>query len=210
MRITDDRYLRDLTRLDLARRLIEYGARTKSIALWTQLSPYRIRQLSRDYGRPDNVRRSGVPPRSVTYFWRTSQVQIEAASLAGICKVLGVLPRTRISVQELTTPAHGQRLCHAYEAYLDSFEKPQLSIEYAMLLVTALATTDAVSLGRCVACGGIVLIDLADLVDECCVYCAGRMPGYARSPVAELNAQRRRSSRLAAAADQIREQVILL
>lgn len=210
MRITDDRYLRDLRRLDLARRLIEHGARTKTIAKWTQLSPYRIRQLCRDYGCSAELRHRGVPPRSTTYFWRTPQMQIEAANLAGICKVLGVLPRTRMASREFTLPARGERLCQAYEAYVDTFEKPQISIEYAVLLATALATTDDISIGKCVSCGGVVLVDLADVVKNCCVYCAGRMPGYVRCPVAVQSTRRRRSNRLARAAGQIGKQVILL
>ena len=210
MRITDDRYLRDLRRLDLARRLIEHGARTKTIAIWTQLSPYRIRQLCRDYGCSADSRHSGVPPRSIAYFWRTPQMQIEAASLAGICKVLGVLPRTRMAARDFTLPARGERLCQAYEAYVDSFEKPRISIEYAVLLATALATTDDISIGKCVSCGGVVLVDLGDVVDNCCVYCAGRMPGYARSPLSAPTTRRRRSKRLARAAGQVGKQVILL
>ena len=209
MRITDNRYLRDLARLDLARQLIEHRARTKTIAAWTQLSPYRIRQLCRDYGYLGDHR--GVPPRRVGYFWRSPQMQIEAATLAGICKVMGVLPRTRMpNVGEFTAPARGERLCRAYEAYLDSFEKPQISIEHAVLLVTALATTDAISIGKCVTCGGIVLVDLGDVIDGCCVYCAGRMPGYARNPLADQKARRRRSRRRTGEAGEIRKQVILL
>ena len=209
MRITDNRYLRDLTRLDLARRLIEHGARTKTIAAWTQLSPYRIRQLCRDYGYAGDHR--GVPPKRIGYFWRSPQMQIEAASLAGICKVMGVLPRLRMpNVAEFTAPARGERLCQAYEAYLDSFPRPQISIEHAVLLVTALSTTDAISIGKCVICGGIVLLDLGDVVDDCCVYCAGRMPGHPRSPLATERTRRRRSRRQPSTADKIRRQVILL
>lgn len=209
MRITDNRYLRDLTKLDLARRLIEHGARTKTVAAWTQLSPYRIRQLCRDYGYAGDHR--GVPPTRIGYFWKSPQMQIEAASLAGICKVMGVLPRTRMpNVSEFAAPVRGQRLCQAYEAYVDSFEKPQISIEHAVLLVTALSTTDAISIGKCVTCGGIVLVDLADVPDGCCVYCAGRMPGYSRSPLSVQRTRSRRSGKLASTADQIRRQVILL
>jgi hypothetical protein len=209
VRITDNRYLRDLTRLDLARRLIEHRARTKTIAAWTQLSPYRIRQLCRDYGYTGDHR--GVPPKRIAHFWRSPQMQIEAASLAGICKVMGVLPRTRIpNVADFTVPARGERLCQAYEAYLDFFAKPQISIEHAVLLVTALCTTDTVSIGRCVSCNGIVLVDLDDVRDGCCVYCAGRMPGYERSPLASQRTRRRRSSKRARAAREIRDQVILL
>ncbi len=209
MRITDNRYLRDLTRLDLARRLIEHRARTKTIAAWTQLSPYRIRQLCRDYGYAGDHR--GVPPTRIGYFWRSPQMQVEAASLAGICKVMGVLPRTRMpNCGEFQAPARGERLCQAYEAYLDSFEKPRISIEHAVLLVTALSTTEDISVGKCVSCGGIVLVDLGDVIDSCCVYCAGRMPGYARSPLATETTRRRRSSRKDRSSGQIRRQVILL
>jgi hypothetical protein len=107
-------------------------------------------------------------------------------------------------------PARGERLCQGYEAYLDSFENPQISIEYAVLLVTALSTTDEVSIGKCVSCGGVLLIDLGAIVDSCCVYCAGRMPGYVRSPMAGQGTRRTRSNRLVRGNAEIREQVILL
>ena len=50
MRISDDRYSRDRSRLDLALHFIRLGARTQTIRAWTGLTDDRIRKLNRDYG----------------------------------------------------------------------------------------------------------------------------------------------------------------
>ena len=51
MRVTDDRYSRDLRRYDLAVRLIRHEARTQTIRQWTGLTDDRIRKLYRSYVR---------------------------------------------------------------------------------------------------------------------------------------------------------------
>ena len=45
MRVSDDRYSRDLHRMDLARRMIRLEARTFTIRQWTGLSDDRIRKV---------------------------------------------------------------------------------------------------------------------------------------------------------------------
>ena len=45
MRISDDRYSRDRSRLDLALQFIRHEARTHTIKTWTGLTDDRIRKL---------------------------------------------------------------------------------------------------------------------------------------------------------------------
>lgn len=45
MRISDDRYHRERSSLDLALRFLRYEARTQTIRAWTGLSDDRIRKL---------------------------------------------------------------------------------------------------------------------------------------------------------------------
>ena len=49
MRISDNRYSRDRSRLDLALRFIRHEARTQTIRAWTGLSDDRIRKMYREY-----------------------------------------------------------------------------------------------------------------------------------------------------------------
>ena len=49
MRISDDRYDRERSSLDLALQFLRHEARTQTIRLWTGLSDDRIRNLYRSY-----------------------------------------------------------------------------------------------------------------------------------------------------------------
>ena len=95
MRITDDRYTRDRLRLDLALRLIGHEARTRTIRSWTGLTDDRIRKLYRSYvadaGRRDVRRHRGKSPRQSAFFMRNAGVRREAAGLATLMCILGLL-----------------------------------------------------------------------------------------------------------------------
>ena len=97
MRITDDRYTRDRLRLDLALRLIGHEARTRTIRSWTGLTDDRIRKLYRSYvadaGRRDVRRHRGKSPRQSAYFMRNAAIRREAAGLATLLCILGLLRR---------------------------------------------------------------------------------------------------------------------
>ncbi len=97
MRITDDRYTRDRLRLDLALRLIRHEARTRTIRSWTGLTDDRIRKLYRSYvadaGRRDVRRHRGKSPRQSAFFMRNPGIRREAAGLATLLCILGLLRR---------------------------------------------------------------------------------------------------------------------
>ena len=97
MRITDDRYTRDRLRLDLALRLIGHEARTHTIRSWTGLTDDRIRKLYRSYvadaGRRDVRRHRGKSPRQSAFFMRNAGIRREAAGLATLLCILGLLRR---------------------------------------------------------------------------------------------------------------------
>lgn len=121
MRITDDRYCRDRMRLDLALRLIGHEARTHTIRLWTGLTEDRVRKLYRTYitehpGSPV-TRRRGKSPQRCSYFLRSPRVQQEAAVLAGLFCMAGILAHGwRLDPRALPI-AQGELLCTAYETY---------------------------------------------------------------------------------------------
>src|SRR5215470_19513587 len=95
MRISDDRYTRDRLRLDLALRFMRHEARTHTIRKWTGLTDDRIRKLYRSYliHLPSQVaRHRGKSPGQAGFFTRTPRAQQEAAILASLFCLLGVMP----------------------------------------------------------------------------------------------------------------------
>src|SRR6201992_818539 len=94
MRISDDRYTRDRERMDLALRLIRHEARTHTIRQWTGLSDDRIRKLYHSYaldGRDRVFRHRGKSPRQAAFFFRNSEVTFQAAQLASLFLLFGLL-----------------------------------------------------------------------------------------------------------------------
>src|SRR5580700_1394685 len=95
MRVSDDRYTRDRQRFDLALRLIRHEARTFTIRQWTGLSDDRIRKLYRSYVMNEEagsvLRHRGKSPRQVAFFFKTDELSFQAAQLASLFVVYGLL-----------------------------------------------------------------------------------------------------------------------
>jgi len=95
MRISDDRYSRERSRMELALRFLRHEARTQTIRAWTGLSDDRIRKLYRSYmsqARRQLPRHRGKSPHQVAYFTRSLRLQEETALLASMLSLLGVVP----------------------------------------------------------------------------------------------------------------------
>ena len=95
MRVSDDRYTRDRERFDLALRLIRHEARTFTIRQWTGLSDDRIRKLYRSYVLSEDaaavLRHRGKSPRQAAFFFRNPEVNFQAAQLASLFVLYGLL-----------------------------------------------------------------------------------------------------------------------
>jgi hypothetical protein len=175
MRVSDHRYDRDRQRIDIALRFIRHEARTRTIRVWTGLTNDRIRKLFHSY--PCTIpgvalsRHRGKSPQQSAFFMRTLRVRQEAALLASLYRLLGVLP-----VQGPTAPppgvARAELLCHAYEAYRDLVPQPLIGFEHAVLLVTALAAGDEITLAHCRECAALVVADRLALRPTRCAHCA--------------------------------------
>src|SRR5262245_35756949 len=99
MRVSDDRYRRDLRRHYLAVRFLRHDARTQTICTWTGLSYPRVRRLYRSIrtNEPVSSRRlRGPSPQRVGVFFRGPRLRSEAAALAGMCRELGIIPSLRV------------------------------------------------------------------------------------------------------------------
>jgi hypothetical protein len=164
MRVTDNRYTRDQSRLQLAVRLIGLEARTHTIRHWTGLSDDRIRKLYRSYLRDSGIavhRHRGKSPRQPTYFMRSTRITRHASALASVLTVFGVVPtaRQRGPSQSLAGVGNGNLLCEAYEAYRSMLPDSVISFEHAVFLASALAQGRELLLQSCGRCHSPVLTD---------------------------------------------------
>ena len=191
MRVSDDRYTRDRERLDLALRLIHHEARTFTIRQWTGLSDDRIRKLYRSYvmnrGAASVLRHRGKSPRQAAFFFRNAELSFEAAQLASLFVVYGLLCGTALGLEsryQVGSLESGALLCQAYEAYLELHAPASISFEHAWFLLLALARRDELGIARCPVCGGMRLRDLLAKRRPACANCE---PSGAAAPLPSIN-----------------------
>jgi hypothetical protein len=185
MRISDDRYSRERTRMELALRFLRHEARTQTIRAWTGLSDDRIRKLYRSYlsqARRQLPRHRGKSPHQIAYFTRSLRLQEEAALLASMLSLLGVVPAGAASTAGVASTAgaatlpgvaRGELLCQAFEAFRLVLPAAQISFEHAVFLATALARGDQLRLGDCSGCGSLMVTERFRLRSALCSHCAG-------------------------------------
>jgi hypothetical protein len=180
MRVSDDRYTRDRERLDLAERLIRHEARTHTIRQWTGLSDDRIRKLYRSYvsshGPRSVCRHRGKSPRQVAYFFRDTERNFQAAQLASLFVMYGLLQGSGSVLEaqyRVGSLESGWLVCQVYEAYLNLHTPARISFEHAWFLLMALARHDEIGLARCEVCGGMPLTDLLSKRRVPCGNCSG-------------------------------------
>jgi hypothetical protein len=178
MRVSDDRYTRDRERLDLALRLIRHEARTFTIRQWTGLSDDRIRKLYRSYvmnGPQTTVlRHRGKSPRLAAFFFRKPETGFQAAQLASLFVLYGLLRMSSQGVESrcrVGSLESGALFCRAYEAYLELHEPAAISFEHAWFLLLALARRDEIGMTPCPACHGMQLRDLLARRRSSCASC---------------------------------------
>jgi hypothetical protein len=183
MRVSDDRYTRDRERLDLGLRLIRHEARTFTIRQWTGLSDDRIRKLYRSYCQHGAatvvMRHRGKSPRQAAFFFRNPEVSFQAAQLASLFLIYGLVGagggglQSRYRVGSLEW---GALLCQAYETYLELHTPATISFEHAWFLLLALGRRDEVGMARCEDCGGLRLRDLLARRKQVCGNCRHGSP----------------------------------
>ena len=178
MRVSDDRYMRDRERLDLALRLIRHEARTFTIRQWTGLSDDRIRKLYRSYvmheGTRSVLRHRGKSPRQAAFFFRSPELRFHAANLASLFVMYGLLRPTSKGVESsyrIGSLESGTLLCRGYEAYRELLSPGVISFEHAWFLLVALARRDELGLTCCAVCGGLWLRDLLSRRTIACNNC---------------------------------------
>ena len=178
MRISDDRYSRDRSRLDLALQFIRHEARTHTIKTWTGLTDDRIRKLYRTYVADASEchvpRHRGKSPSQAAFFMRSPRMRQETALLASMLLLFDVLPAQPVSADaprpDATVP-RGSLLCKAFEAYRELSPRPNISFEHTVFLATALLRGHELRINACRDCGSVVVVDRLVLRTPTCLEC---------------------------------------
>jgi len=176
MRVSEDRFSRDLRRIELAKRLIAHRVRTGWISLWTGLSPNTVRNLYRSYIKGQSsppARRRGPPPSNPLLFLRSVTLLEEASVLAALAHRFGLVPDEPVSNprRALARLEVGERLCQAYELFQHLIPGATFGMEQFMILLFALAERKDLTLDLCEGCQGVLLVDCLGRSRRTCPTC---------------------------------------
>jgi hypothetical protein len=176
MTTNDDRYAREARRRELAIRLIRLEARSSTVSRWSGVSRQKIRTLQRSIVTSGSVStpkpRRGPAPHGTEQFFRTAWMRAEASAAAVLCRLYDAIPDgNETGLKSVPTVARGERLCDAYETYLDLVSPARLTFEHFVLLVDALEARDTLALESCQGCGAALLVEPATLARRRCESC---------------------------------------
>ncbi len=177
MSASENRHRKARQSLEIAMCFLANQARTRTIQVWTGLSPDRIRKLHREQTRTASrrvARPRGKSPQTAAYFWDTARIRQEAVWLASLMTLLGVIRPNQTTNEGRPFPDLGraQRLCRAYEIYRSTIPSCQISFEHAVLLARLLWTARQIRLGTCSRCGALILLDPhASINQPTCAQC---------------------------------------
>jgi hypothetical protein len=175
MRVSEDRYTRDLRRLNLAQRLIRHEVRTQWICAWTGLSDDRVRNLFRSYHRASGevTRHRGPSPTRLQAFLRSPALRSEASAIGGLACTLGVVPPKGSSNvrRERSTVEAGERLCEVFELYRHIAPQSDFTMDQFFVLMEALGDGEDLAIGHCRNCHGALLIDPLGASRRLCTAC---------------------------------------
>jgi len=173
MRISEDRYARDLRRLNLAHRLIRHEVRTQWIRAWTGLSAKRVRNLFHSYDKACTGvrRRRGPSPTRLAAFLRS--LRNEASAIGGLACVLSAIPEASAdhSRAEPADLEARERLVDVFELYQEIVPHAHLKMAQFIQLVNALAEGKDLAISHCGNCHGALLVDPLGASRRLCPAC---------------------------------------
>lgn len=192
MRLTDDRYAKERSQFELALRMIQHEARTRTIKECTGLSDDRIRKLYATYFRDSDTRsvkrRRGKSPQQVTRFVKNPTNQLEATTLVALFCASLVLRVDDKNAIHACWPRpdveYGHRVCRAYETYQLLHRSAKLSFEWAWNLLQNISKNDELYLARCKHCTSSYVQDSYALDRGICPSC--ELSGLRRNVVGAL------------------------
>ena len=175
MRISEDRYSRDLRRLNLAERFIGLEVRTQWICAWTGLSHHRVRNLYRSYDKGTGAvpRHRGPSPNRLATYLRSPALRAEASAIGGLARVFEVVPpkpapnawRDRANVEA------GERLCAVFELYQQIVPQSRFTMDQFIRLAIALTQGGYLEMGHCTSCHGALLVERLVPSRRLCLAC---------------------------------------
>lgn len=179
MRLSDDRYAGEKSQFELALRMIQHEARTRTIRECTGLSDDRIRKAYGTYfrnGAGAHIKRHrGKSPRQIGKFVKNPRNQLQATTLITLfCggqllridhdrKVYACWPRPDVE--------YGHRVCRAYETYCLLHDNARLDFEWAWNLLHTITHNDELYLAACGNCPAIYVQDSYALDYQTCPSC---------------------------------------
>lgn len=165
MRAWTPRFMNDVQRLLLARRLVQLGARTGVISEWCGLSMVQARSLFREMGASEASgsarRRRGPNPTSIRLLMRSERWRDEAAGLISLCFVFGAMPTHPLANPERDLPdvGRGERFVRAFDLYRSVSPGRSLDFSDALAIFVAVASGTQVYADRCQSCEAVIIRD---------------------------------------------------
>ena len=172
MRMSENRYAKELRRRNLAKRMIEYEARTNTIVVWTGLTKYQVITMFREYTELSAHRRHrGLSPFQPSFFSRSMWLECESSALAAIELEMNIIPASITPGVGLPGLARGERLLYAFDLYRSLIPNTRMTLEHAVLLAQELTAARTLALGRCVRCDGLMVRDRLGAWHHDCAFC---------------------------------------
>jgi hypothetical protein len=179
MRFTDHRYAADMSKFNLAVRMISHEARTGTIRSCTGFSEDRIRKIYNTYFKCDATntikRRRGKSPTQIAPLLASASRQTEVTILACLFLYCGILHLDEhgnlISKEKLNPLSLGERICDAYETYRSLHPKPGLCFERTWGLYNSITREHELIFADCNDCGGPYIQDRYALDYGHCPFC---------------------------------------
>lgn len=196
MRISDERYRRDLRRLQVAWQMILLGARTPTIMRWTRLSKYNVRKLRNEYGG-DAVPRErlrGKAPFRVEFFGKSATLRAETPALVGLLRHFRALPtRGEVTVEELPELTRAERLCIALEEFRAICPTSEIDFERVVILMKEIIRGELIRVTTCSMHRELVVHDCLIAREPMCAHCSRQTNAglpYLRTRISESDLRR--------------------
>jgi hypothetical protein len=175
MRISEERYSRDLRRLNLAERFLRHEVRTQWICAWTGLSHHRVRNLYRSYDKSSGSvpRHRGPSPNRLATYLRSPALRAEASAIGGLARAFDVLPPRAgpNAWRDCANVEAGERLCAVFELYQQIVPQSRFTMDQFIRLAIALTQGGYLEMGHCTSCHGALLVERLVPSRRLCLAC---------------------------------------
>lgn len=186
MRISDSRYSLEVRGLRLAARMLSGDMRTHTIAAWAGVSTERVNRLLQ-VQRSEGTYRGRSRERGRSYkrlgsVLTSASLRREAGAVAGICRMLDVLPANPMPHAKKRLPGveRGEGLCDVHDLFTQLVPHARLTLEQWVLVLVSLAEGEEWNLAQCVSCPAVVVVDRLAIGTPRCESCErDRKHGFA-------------------------------